>query len=415
MVAHCDMIVLSFRRLIKNKERMLFSLWTKEVEQETNELIALLHQWSITYLVGDEMLSSEQHVPARSNAVSLIQRLARCEDARVKYACISLFLLHPELAEVAFELVQTSDAATANQVAVLILATLYLQRFWSIRLTLAFGHPSHFPEPLFEHLWRLRHLPAPACHYGIQGLLALQQAEQQRIGFPVALIGDWQNQIQHLLFQEEVKQQPLQGRIFPTGGDEQCAEKQEECDAMSMRPAVDKDEIERFLRTFGQQYRKSGRLYIAGGAALVHAGIRSGRTQGIDIEVTDGDMLVTIDQLKHRLHLNIEIASPKDFMPVPTQWEAMSHYVGRYGDIEVFYFDFYSIALSKIDRGTTRDLQDVQLLVQQKAIDLPPLDGAFQDVMSQVQTPQGRMRYPRFDPTAFSARYQIIRQQLAQL
>lgn len=91
----------------------------------------------------------------------------------------------------------------------------------------------------------------------------------------------------------------------------------------------------------------------------------------------------------------------------------MSHYVGRYGNIEVFYFDFYSIALSKIDRGTTRDLQDVQLLVQQRAIDLPTLDAASQDVLAQVQTAQGRMRYPRFDPTVFATRYQIIRQQLA--
>lgn len=396
---------------------MLFSLRTKEAEQETNELITLLHQWGITYLVGDETLlpPSELHIATRTESVSLIQRLARCEDARVKYACISLFLLHPELADVALELVQTSDAMTADQVAVLILATLYLQRFWSIRLALAFGRPSRFPEPPFEHLWQLRHLPAPSCYYGTQGMLLLQQIEQQRIGFPVALIGDWQNQIQHLLAQEEAKHRLLQERIFPIGGDKQCAEQKEECDAMSMRPTVDKAEIERFLRTFGQQYRKPGRLYIAGGAALVHAGIRSGRTQDIYIEVTDGNMLFTIDQLKHRLHLNIEIASPRDFMPVPTQWEAMSQYVGRYGDIEVFYFGFYSIALSKIDRGTTRDLQDVQLLVQQKAIDLPTLDGAFQDVMSQVQTSQGRMRYPRFDPTAFASHYQLIRQQLAQL
>lgn len=394
---------------------MLFSLWTKEVEQETNELIALLHQWGITYLVGDEPLSSESHVTTRSDAVSLIQRLARCEDARVKYACISLFLLHPELADVAYEIVQTSETILADQVAVLILATLYLQRFWSIRLALAFGHPSRFPETLFQYVWQSRHLPAPACYSGTQGLLALQQVEQQRTGFPVAVIGDWQNQIRHLLAQEEAKHQTLQERFFPIRVDEQCVKLEEECDAMSMRPTVDKAEIERFLRTFGQQYRKSGRLYIAGGAALVHAGIRSGRTQDIDIEVTDGNMLLTVDQLKHRLHLNIEIASPKDFMPVPSQWEAMSQYVGRYGDIEVFYFDFYSIALSKIDRGTTRDLQDVQLLVQQKAIDLPTLDEAFQDVMSQMQTPQDRMRYPRFDLTAFAARYQIIRQQLAQL
>ena len=399
---------------------MVFLTRTREGEQEIKELIALLRLWGINYLVGDgdEGASSfsSQHFTTRFSALSLIQRLAKCEDARVRDAFISLLLLHPELAEIVLEVIKTGEAIVVRQLSVLTLATLYIQRLWSIRLLLAFGHPSSLDESLFQDIWQNCNLPAPACHDGMQGLLALQQLEQQRIGFPVAAIGDWQNQMHHLLLQEEAKQRPVQVTIFPISTKEGEQEVEcEECDAMSMRPTVDKTEIERFLRSFGQQYRKVGRLYLAGGAALVHAGIRSGRTLDIDVEVTDGDMLLTIDQLKQRLHLNIELASPRDFIPVPSQWETMSQYVGRYGTIDVFYFDFYSVALSKIERGTTRDLQDVQLLVQQHTIDLPALDLAFQDVMAQVQTSQGRMRYPRFDPTSFATRYSLIRQQLAHL
>ncbi len=38
---------------------------------------------------------------------------------------------------------------------------------------------------------------------------------------------------------------------------------------------------------------------------------------------------------------------------------AQAKFVGRYGKVDVFYFDFSSLALSKISRGSHRDLIDV--------------------------------------------------------
>jgi len=401
---------------VRKEKEMVYSPLALPDEQELEMLTNQLHLWGINYLTGSNVttLSTHQKATTHDAAVLLIQRLVCCKDARIRDACVSLLLLHPDLADSTLTVLQTTEATVAKPLTVLVLATLYLQRLWSVRLTIAFGHPSCFPETPFQHLWQQARLPSPACHFGIQGLLALQMLEQQRIELPVNVIGDWQNQIQHLLMQEEKKQFPLQTQLFPLVRDKEIVLQEQECDTMSMRPTVDKAEIERFLHAFGQFYRKQNRLYLTGGAALVHAGIRSGRTLDIDVEVTDGDMLLTIDQLKQRLQLNIEVASPKDFMPVPNQWETWSQYVGRYGSVDVFYFDFYSIALSKIDRGTTRDLQDVQLLVLQSIIDLKTLDIAFQEVIQQVQSTQGRMRYPRFDPTTFATRYHLIKQQLLQ-
>ncbi|MBV9615975.1 MAG: hypothetical protein JO031_11020 [Ktedonobacteraceae bacterium] len=37
----------------------------------------------------------------------------------------------------------------------------------------------------------------------MDGLLALQVYQQQRYGLPLNLLDDWQNQINHLLLQEE--------------------------------------------------------------------------------------------------------------------------------------------------------------------------------------------------------------------
>ena len=322
-------------------------------------------------------------------------------------ATISLFLLHPELADNILEALQESDPDVTEQIAVLTLATIYLQRLWSVRLALAFGYPPCFPEQRFAFLWQSRNLPLPACHYGKLGLLALQEYEQKRTTLPFTYIGDWQNQVDHLLFQEEAKHHKL--AILPVlPGNEQHNEP--EC-VMSMRSSVDKTAIEAFLRELGRTFRKPGRLYLVGGAALVHAGVRPGFTVEIDVQVGgthEGELIVAIQRLIQQMQINVEFASPADFMPLPSDWEMHAQYVGRYGEIDVFYFDFYSIALSKIERGNSRDIADVELLVQQKVIALDELDVAYQEVLAQL----GQGRYPKLTPQRFSERYVAIRKLL---
>ena len=372
---------------------------------EVDQLISLLRSWGINYLVGLDHTASPSNLQTETSPVVLIQRLARCDEyPRVRDASISLFLLHPELADSVLEVLQESEPEVAEQIAVLTLATLYLQRLWFVRLTMALGHRPRFPEQRFAFLWQTRHLPPPACYYGKWGLLALQEAEQKRTGLPFIFTGDWQNQVDHLLFQEEAKRHRLvEPVIIPVEEDEQ------ECNNnMSMRPSVDKTAIESFLQQLGRAFRKPGRLYLVGGAALVHAGVRPGFTQDIDIQVSganEGELIVAIQRLIQQLQINVEFASPADFIPLPSQWEMHAQYVGRYGGVDVFYFDFYSIALSKIERGNSRDIDDVKLLVQQGIIILNELDAAYREVLAQL----GQGRYPRITPQRFSERYTAVR------
>jgi len=376
---------------------------------EVDQLISLLRSWGINYLVGlDHTASPSDLQTEQMSPIVLIQRLAQCDEyPRVRDASISLFLLHPELADSVLEALKEREPEVAEQIAVLTLATLYLQRLWSVRLTLALGHRPRFPEQRFAFLWRTRHLPPPACHYGKWGLLALQEFEQRRTGLPFTFTGDWQNQADHLLFQEEAKRHRLvEPVIIPVEEDEQ------ECNNnMSMRPSVDKTAIESFLQQLGRTFRKSGRLYLVEGTALVHAGVRPGFTQDIGIRVSganEGELIVAIQRLIQQLQINVEFASPADFIPLPLQWEMHAQYVGRYGGVDVFYFDFYSIALSKIERGNSRDIADVKLLVQQGIITLNELDAAYREVLAQL----GQGRYPRITPQRFSERYTAARKLL---
>lgn len=230
---------------------------------EVDDLISLLRAWGITYLVGlEHPAGSSPFMADQISAVDLIERLARCNDyPRVRDACISLFLLHPELADAAQQAMRESSSGVSEQIATLVLATLYLQRLWSIRLAMALEHYPGFPEQPFAHLWESRGLPPPTCHNGLCGLVALEEAEQIRTGLPFTFTGDWQNQIDHLLWQEEAKHrtiknlQPLLLLLEETHRNEQES-------VMSMRQGVDEPAIESFLQQLGKTFRKPARPYL---------------------------------------------------------------------------------------------------------------------------------------------------------
>lgn len=385
-------------------------------------LVARLHDWGVRYLTG-ATTADKPALPLtnRASEVAFLCELASCRNVRVRDAMISLLLLHPELVPALLDALHAGPTEQTEQLATLTLAALYLQQLWGYQLRLARGRSPALPEQPFAFLWQRRALPVPAAYQGRWGLAALERQEQRRSGFPFTFHGDWQNQIDHLLLQE-ISQEHTDSAIslykdarleedplYPVP--HALEQEQEYQETMSMRPNVDRPRIEQFLVELGRRFRQTGRLYLVGGAALVHAGIRPGSsatTQDIDVDVASGDMYQTIGQIKQQLNINIEFASPGDFIPLPRNWRQLSRFVGRYGKIDVFYFDFYSIALSKIERGNARDLQDVALLLQQSIITLTELDRVSQEVAAQM----GKGTYKRLNPQTFLARYQAIRPHL---
>ena len=61
-----------------------------------------------------------------------------------------------------------------------------------------------------------------------------------------------------------------------------------------------------------------------------------------------------------------------------------------------------------MERGSSRDIADVKLLVEQGIIALDELDNAYQEVLAQL----GKGQYPRVTPKRFTERYQAIRRLL---
>ena len=174
-----------------------------------------------------------------------------------------------------------------------------------------------------------------------------------------------------------------------------------------MRERVDRQRIELFLQRLGQYFPKPGRVYLVDGTTLVYEGLRA-QTLDVDItfDVADEDhsrFVAVVRDLKERLLINIEEASPADFIPLPSGFRERSEYIGRYGQLEVFHFDLYSTALSKIERGTEDDFIDVLALLESGRLEMGQLAAHFTEVLARFATDSLRQ-----DPEEFESKFAVV-------
>jgi hypothetical protein len=160
-----------------------------------------------------------------------------------------------------------------------------------------------------------------------------------------------------------------------------------------MRQKVSVDRLAQFMKSLGRGEKSATRVYLVGGATAVLLGWREA-TIDIDLKIVpDSDELLRkLPQLKEDLQLNIELASPDDFVPPLPGWEERSSYIGREGAVEFFHYDFYGQALAKIERGHTTDLRDVDEMIDRGLIEPSRLLDLFSRVEDKLY------KYPAIDP-----------------
>jgi len=165
-----------------------------------------------------------------------------------------------------------------------------------------------------------------------------------------------------------------------------------------MREPVTSDTLRAFMRALAAQAREAGRIYLTGGASAVLQGWRLS-TVDVDIRIVPENdrVLRAIPNLKERLHINVELASPLDFLPPLPGWEDRSVFIAREGLLSFHHFDFYSQALSKLERGHRKDLEDVQMMVSDSLVDPRRLRIFFETIEPQLY------RFPAVDPRALRA------------
>jgi Nucleotidyltransferase of unknown function (DUF6036) len=162
-----------------------------------------------------------------------------------------------------------------------------------------------------------------------------------------------------------------------------------------VREAADAAQIRRLAQELGRAVPEGTRMYLTGGATAVLEGWRQST---IDVDVRfepDSDAALSrISEIKERLDVNVELASPLDFLPPLPGWQERSRFRFREGNLEVFDFDLYSQALSKLERGFELDLRDVRDMVRTKQVELAELARLLEAIEPQLY------RFPSVSPTA---------------
>ncbi len=163
-----------------------------------------------------------------------------------------------------------------------------------------------------------------------------------------------------------------------------------------MREVASSERIKRFMDALGVEADADTRVYFTGGATAVLYGWRPS-TIDVDIKIVpENDRLFrAIPEIKERLRINVELASPLDFIPVPPGWEDRSPYITHIGNITYHHFDLYAQALAKVERGHTQDLEDVREMMRRGLVE----PARALDYVSKIEP--HLYRYPALDPPSF--------------
>jgi hypothetical protein len=170
-----------------------------------------------------------------------------------------------------------------------------------------------------------------------------------------------------------------------------------------MRPVADATRVREFMRALGRAAASPGRVYFTGGATAVLSGWRD-TTIDVDIKIVpDQDALLrAIPALKESLQLNVELASPDDFIPVKDGWSERSPFIAQEGRVAFHHFDLSAQALAKIERGHAQDLQDVRTMLDRGLVTTAGLREYFAAIAPQLY------RYPAIDPETFARALEAV-------
>lgn len=163
-----------------------------------------------------------------------------------------------------------------------------------------------------------------------------------------------------------------------------------------MREVADAARIRHFMRALGAEADVPARVYFTGGATAVLLGWRAS-TIDVDIKmVPETDRLFrAIPQIKESLHLNVELASPADFVPVRAGWEERSPFIAQDGRVAFHHFELSAQALAKAERSHRQDVEDVREMIGRGLVTPADVWEYFGSIESDLY------RYPALDPRSF--------------
>ena len=160
-----------------------------------------------------------------------------------------------------------------------------------------------------------------------------------------------------------------------------------------------REKLLQFLDRLGAGAQGPGACFITGGGSALLVGWRDTTIDlHLKFDPEPAGVFDAIPGLKRALHINVELAAPSDFLPPLKHWRERSIFIGKYGHLEAYHYDFLSQALSKLERGHAKDLLDVTELVGRKLVTKEDLLAHAEAILPELK------RYPAVDAESFLRR-----------
>ncbi len=144
-----------------------------------------------------------------------------------------------------------------------------------------------------------------------------------------------------------------------------------------------------FLQRLGERYSHPATIYLLGGSALCWMGsprVTLDVDYSFEVAPDEAERFQAIlNELAAEMQLDAEYVPLSEFIPLPPEAYSRRRAVGQFGQLEVYIFDPYSIALSKIARGFEADLEDVIFMLHEGLIEFSELERLFEQVLPQAR------------------------------
>jgi hypothetical protein len=153
------------------------------------------------------------------------------------------------------------------------------------------------------------------------------------------------------------------------------------------------------MTELGRIVGSPGKIYFTGGVSAVLLGWRE-TTLDVDLKADPEPrgFFEALPRLKDALDINIELASPEDFVPALPEWRERSAFISAHGPLVFYHYDFYSQALSKLERFHTRDQSDVEQMLSTGLVQRERLLELFREIEHEL------IRFPAIDADALTRR-----------
>ena len=177
---------------------------------------------------------------------------------------------------------------------------------------------------------------------------------------------------------------------------------------MVVHPPINRGDIELFFQELAENFSGAARLYLVGGATLTFEEIIP-ETLDLELVIDCAPEVLPalygiIRGICTELEIHVNDLPPEARLPLPAGSADRHIPVQRFGGIDLYHFDLYSVTLSRLARGREQDYHDTLALLKAERIEWLKLQQYFHEILPQV----GRTSLNQ-DPLEFNMNFEALK------